>query len=198
MDNATYCNMVGDTVAQYRKELGSIRLKSIWKEKTGTESPRKWSDINKMPILAMLPDTELAECRIVFGIINNPNPSDKDIDKALTYLDKFTHWDELCDDNAKDKAFSERFLVDMSVLLPNAKEVRDYIASHTTESAYSWMGNPQVHGLIEKIAEARYNAIGCEKAIHNIDMMPADEVKKYLKELIKNNMKVGIQILKNN
>lgn len=198
MDNATYCNMVGDTVAQYRKELGSIRLKSIWKEKTGTESPRKWSDINKMPILAMLPDTELAECRIVFGIINNPNPSDKDIDKALTYLEKFTHWDELCDENAKDKAFSERFLVDMSVLLPNAKEVRDYIASHTTESAYSWMGNPQVHGLIEKFAEARYNATGCEKAIHNIDMMPADEVKKYLKDLIKNNMKVGIQILKNN
>ena len=35
-------------------------------------------------------------------------------------------------------------------------------------------------------------------AIQKIDSMDADGVKKYLKELIRNNMKVGIQIIKNN
>ena len=198
MDNATYCKMVEDVVAQYRKELGSIRLKNLWKEKTGTESPHNWSNINKMPILAIIPDNELAECRTVFGIVNNPNPLDKDIDKALTYLDKFTHWEDLNDEKIKDKAFADRFLKDVDMLLPDAKDVRDYIANHVTESAYNWMGNPQVHSIIEKLSEAKYNALGWKKAIHKIDSMPADEVKKYLKELIKNNMKVGIQILKNN
>lgn len=198
MDKATFCNKVEDLVAQYRKELGSIRLKNIWKEKTGTESPRNWSDINKMPILAIIPDCEMAECRNIFGIVNNPNPSDKDIDKALSYLDKFSHWEELNDDKAKNDAFRDRFLKDVDVLLTDAKEVRDYIANHVAERAYNWMGNPQVHGIIDKLAEAKYNALGWEKAMHNIDSMSADEVKKYLKELIKNNMKVGIQILKDN
>lgn len=198
MDNATYCNMVDGVVAQYRKELGSIRLKNIWKEKTGTESPSNWSDVYKMPILAMVSDMDMAECRTVFGIVNNPNPSDKDIDKALTYLDKFAYWDELDDINARNKAFKARLLGDMDVLLSDVDEVRSYIASHCTEKAYNWIGNPQVQKLIEKYAESRYNSTGCEMAILKIDSMDADGVKKYLKELIRNNMKVGIQIIKNN
>ena len=197
MDNAKYGNMVGDVVAQYKKKLGSIRLKNLWKEKTGTESPRVWSEVNKMPILAIIPDEEVAECRKVFGIVNNPNPSDKEIGKALAYLEQFSHWGELNDDEAKDRAFKIRFLGDMAALLPDTQGVRDYVASHVAESVYNWMGNPMVHHIIEKYAQAKYNSTGCEMAVERIDSMPADEVKKYLKELIKNNMKVGIQILKN-
>lgn len=197
-DNATYNNKVENVVNQYRKELGSIRLKNIWREKTQTDDPRKWSEVNKMPILAMIPDDELTECRTIFGILSNPNPNDKDINKALAYLEHFTHWSELNDEDAKNKAFKARFLEDKSVLLTNVGEVREYVAANVADSPYNWMGNPMVAKAIDQFAAAKYNSVGCDMAIQKIDSMAPEAVKKYLKELIKNNMKVGLQIIKNN
>lgn len=44
----------------------------------------------------------------------------------------------------------------------------------------------------------KYNTKGYEEAMKKIDSMDAESVKKYLKDLIKNNMSVGIQIIMNN
>ena len=189
---------VEEVVNQYRKELGSIRLKNIWKEKTQTDSPRKWSEVNKMPILAMIPDDELVDCRRIFGILSNPNPTDKDVNIALTYLESFTHWSELNDEAAKDNAFKARFLEDKSVLLQNISEVKEYVESHVSDSPYNWMENPNVTKAIDRFADAEYSSVGCDLAIQKIDSMNPEDVKRYLKELIKNNMKVGLQIIINN
>lgn len=197
-DNASYNKKVEEVVNQYRKELGSIRLKNIWKEKTQTDSPRKWSEVNKMPILAMIPDDELVDCRRIFGILSSPNPTDKDVNIALTYLESFTHWSELNDEAAKDNAFKARFLEDKSVLLQNISEVKEYVESHVSDSPYNWMENPNVTKAIDRFADAEYSSIGCDLAIQKIDSMNPEDVKRYLKELIKNNMKVGLQIIINN
>lgn len=197
-DNASYNKKVEEVVNQYRKELGSIRLKNIWKEKTQTDSPRKWSEVNKMPILAMIPDDELVDCRRIFGILSSPNPTDKDVNIALTYLESFTHWSELNDEAAKDNAFKARFLEDKSVLLQNISEVKEYVESHVSDSPYNWMENPNVTKAIDRFADAEYSSVGCDLAIQKIDSMNPEDVKRYLKELIKNNMKVGLQIIINN
>lgn len=102
------------------------------------------------------------------------------------------------DNLAKDNAFKARFLEDKSVLLPNISEVREYVAAHVSDSPNNWMGNPMVTKAIDQFAAAKYNTVGCNMAIQKIDSMNPEDVKKYLKELIKNNMKVGLQIIKNN
>lgn len=117
---------------------------------------------------------------------------------ALTYLESFTHWSELNDDAAKDNAFKARFLEDKYVLLQNISEVKEYVETYVSDSPYSWMGNPNVTKAIDRFAAAKYNSVGCGLAIEKIDSMNPEDVKKYLKELIKNNMKVGLQIIKNN
>lgn len=48
------------------------------------------------------------------------------------------------------------------------------------------------------MAEAKYNKDGYEIAFQKIDQMSAEDVKKYLKDLIKNNKNVGVEIIKNN
>ena len=48
------------------------------------------------------------------------------------------------------------------------------------------------------MAEAKYNQGGSEKAIEKIEKMDVNEVRRYLKELIKDNMTVGIEIIKGN
>ena len=46
------------------------------------------------------------------------------------------------------------------------------------------------------MAEAKYNQTGCDRALEKIDGMEINDVKRYLKELIKDNMIVGMEIIK--
>lgn len=197
-DKASYHKLVEDTVLAYRKELGSLKLKTLWKDKTHTDSPIKWSETHKMPILALIPEDEESECREMFDILNHGNPSDKDIEKAINYLEKFKYWDILNDKDAQDKAFISRILGDRSVILTDVQKVKEYLSSHVSEIPYHWMGNSQVSTTLKSYAEHEYEQSGFSIAMDKIDSMNADDVKKYLKELIKNNMTVGIQIIKNN
>lgn len=48
------------------------------------------------------------------------------------------------------------------------------------------------------MAEAKYNQGGCDKALEKIDKMELEDVKHYLKDLIKDNMIVGMEIIKDN
>ena len=48
------------------------------------------------------------------------------------------------------------------------------------------------------MAEAKYNRGGCAQALAKIDEMNIADVKKYLKALIKDNMVVGMEIIKGN
>lgn len=197
-DNATYSNKVEEVVTKYKKELGSLKLKNLWKDKTSTDSPWAWSERYQMPILAMIPDNELKDCRKSFGVLGNHNPSDSDIEFAQIYLDKFSHWEELNDADQRDKTFKEKLLGDKSVMITDLANLKNFLRSHSTESPYNWMGTPSIQKLIDDYAQSEYNKTGYTKAMSKIDSMDADDVKSYLKELIKNNMKVGIQIIMNN
>ena len=44
----------------------------------------------------------------------------------------------------------------------------------------------------------QYNQEGCTRALEKIDSMDVADVKRYLKELIKDNMTVGMEIIKDN
>ena len=46
------------------------------------------------------------------------------------------------------------------------------------------------------MADNKYSKHGYEEALEKIDEMEASEVKRYLKELIKDNMIVGMEIIK--
>lgn len=53
---------------------------------TGTDSPYMWSNKYHMPILAMVPDDEVATARKVFGAINSKTKDESTITTALDYL----------------------------------------------------------------------------------------------------------------
>ena len=198
LDKVTYGQKVENLVSEYKKELGSMKLKNLWKDKTNTETPQQWSKKYMMPIQVMIPDNEWAECRSIFGTINNQNPTDNEIEKALLYLDKFKHWAILDDPEERDRAFRQKMLEDNAVLLNDVTEVKHYLVNHVTDEPYFWMASSEIKRVIREYAQSKYNSKGYEEAMKKIDSMDADSVKSYLKELIKNNMSVGIQIIKNN
>ena len=97
---------------------------------------------------------------------------------------------------ARDKAFAEAFLGEYAVLFDDVNSVKKYLKSHVSEHPYYWLESKEVDRKVKEIAQAKYTESGYGKAKKIIDDMSADQVKAYLKQLIEDNILVGIEIMK--
>ncbi len=134
----------------------------------------------------------------MFGIINSSSSSASDVEFAIEYLESATFFDALKDASLRDKNFIRLFLGNYSAVITDIEKVKDYLYEHITDAPYHWLGSQAVRSALEKYAESLYNSNGYLIAAQKIDSMPAEEVKRYLKDMIKNNMTVGLEIIRNN
>ena len=197
-EKSDYINLVDQKSQAYRSNLGNERLKKMWRDKTGTTSPREWSKKHRMPILCVIADEELQKAKAAFGTINKAHPDAVAIDKAIQYLESASFFEKLNDDEYLDRVFKECIIKGYSVMLTDVNDVKEYLDSHITADPYDWFGLPEVEKKLRQKAEATYNQTGCDKALEKIDEMDVADVKRYLKELIKDNMIVGMEIIKGN
>ena len=197
MERSDYVNLVKQTVNEFKLTRKSMRLRKLWKDKTGTESPKKWSEQFKTPILCMVPEAEIEQARAAFDTLNRNQPDAGSIDKALEYLESAGFYDSLKDEKARDAAFKRCIIKNYDVILTDLDDVRDYLV-RTVGSPYSWLGLPSVEAKLKEMAQAKYDESGCDTALEKIDSMDVEDVKRYLKQLIRGNMTVGIEIIKDN
>ena len=195
---ADYLNQVEAKVGAYKEGQKNTQLKKLWREKTGTDSPRDWSKKHKMPILCLIPDNEVAKAKAAFGAVNRAKADEQAIDRAMEYFASAKFFDLLDDSAALDKAFRDSIIGNYAVMLLNIQEVKDYLDSHITAEPFEWFGLPEIEKKLRQMAEAKYNQGGCERALAKIDEMDIADVKKYLKDLIRDNMVVGMEIIKGN
>ena len=197
-DKTEYLPSIEGLVADFKKTLGSQKLKSLWQTKTGTVSPLAWSKKYLMPIMIMMKPEEEDDCRRVFSTVNNPNPDQKSIEKALFYLENASFWDILSDESARNKAFVDRIIKpSRSAMLGDIQYVKDYLRDHVTDEPYYWNSSSAVDSRLTQLAQHNYVSGGYQEAFDKIDSMDANVVKSYLKDLIKNNMAVGVEIINN-
>lgn len=193
-DKASYDQSIHRIVTDYKKNMGAQKLRQLWKDKTGTDTPHQWSTQYQMPILAMIPNEELNNCRTAFNAFSKQADSSA-IQYALSYFEGVTFWDILNDSEKRDEVFRQNIIGKRRALLQDITSVKKYLSEHISESPYFWWGNPTVISMLDKLAENYYSSGGYKTAFSRIDSMPADKVKQYLKDLIKNNMWVGIEII---
>lgn len=94
-------------------------------------------------------------------------------------------------------AFKNTIINEYSVILQDVDAVKNYLYEKVGTEPYLWLGIPEVKKKIQQLAEAQYNKNGYEKALAKIDKMDTEDVKSYIKKLIKDDMILGIQIIKN-
>ena len=196
MEKSDYVNLVDDKARTYRSNLGNERLKKLWREKTGTSSPREWSKKHLMPILCLIKDDEVQKARAAFGTINRAHPEASSIEKAIEYLEHATFFSVMNDTEYLDRLFRETIIKGYSVMLTDIDEVKHYLDGHITAEPYDWFALPEVDKRLHQMAEAKYAQVGCDRALEIIDDMDISEVKRYLKSLIKDNMIVGMEIIR--
>lgn len=195
-EEGNYTTIIETRVATFKKQQGLNKLRNIWKEKTSTDSPKAWSLQYRMPIMLMIADDETDHWHRIFEILNSTSPDDKQITEGLKALEEANIWDTLADESIREKAFIDKILKDNAIVLDNVDEVKDVLMSHLSSNPYVWLSMPQLGAVIEKFVRDKYLKGRYSLAMDRIDNMDAESVKKYLKDLIKNNPTVGIQIIK--
>ncbi len=191
-----YYEKVQKAVSTYKGSLEHVKLRNLWKELTGTGRPFDWSTKYSMPIMAMVPEQEAAIARKAFSTINSGENDSEAIASARDYISKMSYIDKLNSKEERDKAFAEIFLKDYAVLFDDVDKVKDYLKSHVPEQPHFWLESKDVVAKIKDLATASYMESGYGKAKKIIDDMPADKVKEYLKQLIEDNIVVGVEIIK--
>lgn len=126
------------------------------------------------------------------------HPDEKAINDALDYLSNATFFDKLDDVSSRNKAFIESIIKNFDIMLTDIDEVKEHLVNKISSEPYDWFGSPEVDRKLEQLAQIKYNQSGCEKALEKIDNMDLSDVKRYLKELIKDDMVVGMAIIKDN
>ena len=164
---------------------------------TDTDSPYMWSNKYHMPILAMVPDDEVATARKVFGAINSKTKDENTITTALDYLDKMTYVQKLNNKEDRDKAFRDVFLEEFS--LNCLMMLMKLELTFRTISQIRRIIGLEIKRLQQRLRRWLMQNImsqGMEKQKNVIDEMPAEQVKEYLKKMIEDNFVVGLEIIK--
>lgn len=192
-----YYKYLKTAVDDFRKNLRKTQLRNIWLEKTGTKDPSDWSDRYVTPILCMFDDMERGEVKQIFDIILAYAASDADIARAVTFLGNANFYERLKDSQERDRCFIERVVGEYAIMLKDVDEVRNKLMGNVSSKVYDWMDNSSVRNRLKSLAEMHYKVSGCEQALSIINGMGKDDLCRYLNDLVKDNLAVGLEILKN-
>ena len=196
-EKAQYFQMVENATKEFRGTLGKIKLKNLWKDKTGTESPEEWSQKNLTPIICMVDAQEYDSARQAFLTLSRLHPEDNETEKAMNFLETATFCTNLNDPEKIDEAFNEKILKEYAALL-KPDDVRSYLKKCAKVKPHDWYSNPMVDKLIKQYASAKYDTEGSVLATRIVDAMDdIDTLKAYLKKLIQDDISVGLSIIKN-
>lgn len=195
-EKSDYQAAVQVAVDKYVSEQSATKLEELWREKTGTETPRQWSKEYCTPILYMVADKDVPAARAAFGTLNKKQADCASINKAIEFLEHADFFDRLGSQEERDKVFRDSIVKSYSVMLDDLDEVRAHLLKVMAFEPYDWFGLPEIDKKLKEMAEFKYNATGYEKALEKIDSMDVADIKQYLKRLIKDNMIVGMEIIK--
>ena len=82
------------------------------------------------------------------------------------------------------------------MLLDDPQQIRAALLDHVSVRPYDWMDNATVQSHLKMLAEKKYKTGGSEKVWAVVEKMDATELRHYLRDLITDNVKIGIEILK--
>lgn len=197
MDIGPYINQLNEAKIKVQEAEDNAKLKAQWKNLTGSNDPKAWSDQHRTPILALVPDDEFEQAKNTFDTLMSKMPSKAQIQDATQYLNgQPSFLNDLNQSDRIEQAFRQKLLNKYAKLLPDNDEVRQDLENRfPTKSPYDWFGDPLVAKRIQELANNHYFENGYQAAYDKFETMPGEKVKEYVMSLIRNNPDVGIAIL---
>lgn len=182
----------------YQKNKKYEKLAQKWKSISNTDSPAEWSFINKIPILCLF-GNDVQKAKQAFDIINvgKPTTSDSEIDKALMFINTNANIKLLNDKEKCDEIFKGFAAGEYDLIITNVDELKDFLFHRLGSKVYDWfIDKSTMDSMVKQFAINEYKKNFYSKVYEKIDKLNSEQVKEYLKELIKNEPLVGIKIMK--
>ena len=184
-------------VNAYTNAQRSKRLRKLWHDRTETQTPADWSQQYSTPILCMFDDNKRQKAKDVFTILHKSKPSEAEFTTAEEWLKTSDFYNYLSSATERDKCMRERVIGDFAYLLPDVDKVRSYLRDKASMiTPYEWMDNSAIQAKIREMADMRYKTGGASDAERVVADLSIDELRDYVRDLIKTDMTVGIAILK--
>lgn len=198
LENSEFILRIEKEVKDYKANKAKYKLTSLWKDKTDSLNPIEWSNKFNMPIMCMIPSNEQEMARKIFEVVNGQVTDKNSIEEALNYLQAFKYYAALKDEAQRNECFKRVMLKSYSVLINDLENIKNKIRERFPSVApYYWLGNTAIEEYIQQYAYQIYNNGGSSKVFQTIDSMTPEQAKQYLKSLVKENMVIGIEIIKN-
>ena len=89
----------------------------------------------------------------------------------------------------------EKVVKKYSVVCDNADEIRKMLRSYVSSDVYDWYPNVIVDNKIKDFADKQYKNGTNQKVIEKINSMDSEKLRKYLIDLVSENVNVGIEII---
>lgn len=196
--SSTASNAIVKKAAEdYRKNQVKSQLYKLWSDKSGgSKNHRVWSEKYRTPILCCVNASLYAEAKKAFATLNSSTQSEADIKEALAFIKEADFFDEIASADYRDKCFAKRIIGDYTSLISDIDAVRDTLES-TGISAYEWNDNPTIMSKVSSMAAAEYNAGGSDKVVDIIEGMNDAELKKWLTDIVRKDMGLGVKIIIN-
>ena len=192
-----YFKTIEARVNAYTDSQRSKRLLKQWNDRTGTQSPAEWSRQYSTPILCMFDDADRQKAKEMFTILHKTKPSEAEFDIAMQWLQESTFYDRLSSAEERDKCMRDRVVGDYAYLITDIEAVRNYLRNKASMiPAYEWMDNSIIVGKIRELATMKYKTGGATEAENAVANVREEDLREYVRNLIKADMTVGIAILK--
>lgn len=197
-DKPTYEKTLVQKVAEIKSHQSRNKLLSIWKEKTGTESPADWSNKFNTPLMVMIPGDSaiLLAAKDSFAALNDKSPSITSVETALEFFRVHEEVFEMIGNGSRaDEAFRKRLIGRYGKVLNDLTKVRERLTKNLGPDVYGWFFHPNCAGELRSLAESEYNLNCAEKIKTSVNAMSAEQAKKYLVGLVMDSLDVGLSIL---
>lgn len=186
-------SVVKGIAEEYRKGQKKTQMFELWRAKTDSKNPADWSTKHRTPIMLLVDKNEYDEAKKTFETLNRSTATDIEITKALEYLERTQIYGRLDDSAIVDDAF-RKLLGSYKSILTDLNKVRNALETLAVD-AYEWDTHPEIRSKIFNLAKSEYDAGGSDAVISKINSMNTDALKEYLIRLVKENMKLGVEII---
>lgn len=191
---ADFVKNVNTYADQERSAQAKNKLVSMWKDCSGFDNPKKWSDHYRTPILALVPASEVDSARKLFAALNG-NPSEAEVNNAIAFLRSGPVFVTKLKDQAEiDVAFSSALIGKYRAIV-SVQDAREELEQRSSSEPYYWLDGNRSIGIIREKADNNYQSGANAVILSRIESMDETKAKDYLKRLVRDKLDVGIEIL---
>ena len=178
-------------IEEYSRTLISKQVASLWRERTGTESPIEWSQKHTLPAECVLAVDDAMG--IVHAVANPGGVSAERLQSVLKELKKESAFVAV---TAAEEKFLRRVLPSRYQKIGfNVRDLSDWLYKKLGDVPSQWLTDGGLREAVDAFVKQRYDTHARKQASQKVKMLPDTEAKQLLLNLIDQIPDVGLSVL---